>query len=105
MMRRFAAILVVASATLWPAATRAQTTANRNVEPVILTGADVPNWSGPAASVACMPYPSGALTGARDAHNGTFVTQPATGVPVNEIAAYRWDGTRFKEIPVQVDQL
>ena len=28
-----------------------------------------------------------------------------TGVPVDEIVAYRWDGSRFVEIPVQVDEL
>ncbi|MEO6030252.1 MAG: Ig-like domain-containing protein, partial [Candidatus Binatia bacterium] len=84
---------------------RAQTTANRNVEPVIVKGAKLAGWSGPSASIVCMPYPSGALTGARDAHNGTFLTPPALGLPVGEIAAYRWDGAQFVEIPVQVDQM
>jgi hypothetical protein len=94
---RFAAAIVAAAAV--PAL--AQTTANRNVEPVILTGAKLPAWSGPAAAALC----TAGLPGERSAHHGTFVTPPATGVPVNEIAAYRWDGVRFKEIPVQVDQL
>jgi hypothetical protein len=97
---------VAVAAVAAPAASAlAQTTANRNVEPVIVTGAKVPSWSGPAAGVICMPWPSGALIGSRDAHNGTFVTPPATGVPVDEIAAYRWNGTQFHEIRVQVDQM
>jgi hypothetical protein len=80
---------------------------NRTVEPVVLTGAQVPTWSGPADDIVCMPYPSGALTGARDAHNGVPVAPPGIGVPVGEIAAYRWDdGTlQFVEIPVQVDEM
>src|SRR5437870_1108263 len=83
---------------------QAQVAAARGVEPVILTGAQVPAWSGPAADVQCMPYPSGALTGARDAHNGTDIAPPAVGVAVDQIVAYRWDGLGFVEIPVQVDQ-
>jgi hypothetical protein len=105
MGRLVPSVAIAIAAVGLPAKAPAQTVANRKVEPVVLTGADVPGWSGPAASVVCAPYPSGALTGARDAHNGTFVTPPATGVPVNEIAAYHWDGTRFREIRVQVDQI
>jgi Bacterial Ig domain len=96
-----AAIVLLAT----PFAARAQTTADRGNEPVIVKGAKLAGWSGPAASIVCMPYPSGALTGARDAHNGTFLTPPALGIPVAEIAAYRWDGTQFVEIPVQVDEM
>src|SRR6266481_435653 len=55
-----------------------------------------------------MPYPSGALTGARDAHNGIDVVPPGSGggVPVDQIVAYRWDpiALQFVEIPVQVDE-
>jgi hypothetical protein len=77
----------------------------RGVEPVVVTGATLPQWSRLAAVTVCAPYPSG-TTGGRDAHNGT-TTVPAdtrTGVPVNEIAAYRWNGLAFDEIPVQVDE-
>jgi hypothetical protein len=91
---RFAALIAALPAT-------AQTTANRNVEPIVLTGAKVPAWSGPPAAALC----TAGLPGERSAHHGTFVAPPAIGVPVNEIVAYRWDGTRYKEIPVQVDQL
>jgi hypothetical protein len=98
------AALVVASALPAPSAL-AQATADRSNEPVVVKGVKLAGWSGPAASIVCMPYPSGALTGARDAHNGTLVTPPATGIPVGEVAAYRWDGAQFVEIPVQVDQM
>jgi hypothetical protein len=106
-MKRIAYSFLVAllATSAFPAAGRTQTTADRNVEPVIVKGAKLAGWSGPSASVICMPYPSGALTGARDAHNGTFLTPPAVGIPANEIAAYRWDGAQFVEIPVQVDQM
>ncbi len=96
-----AALLVAAA----PAAWAQPTVAARDVEPVIMTGAKLPSWSGPPATVQCQPYPSGALTGARDAHNGIYTAPPATGIPVAEIAAYRWSGTQFVEIPVQVDQM
>ena len=80
-------------------------TAQRGVEPVIVKGSKVVGWSGPSAQIVCNPYPSGGLTGERDAHGGTFVTPPATGIPVAEIAAYRWNGSAFVEIPVQVDEM
>jgi hypothetical protein len=84
---------------------RAQT-AVRDVEPVVLTGADVRDWSRLPSTIVCAPYPSG-TTGARDAHNGTVVVPPdlRTGVPVDQIAAYRWSGVAWVEIPVQVDQM
>jgi len=76
----------------------------REVEPVILTGADIPAWSGPAAFGVADPTPPPLVT-ARDAHNGTLVEPPATGAAVEDIAAYRWNGSDFEEIPVQVDEL
>lgn len=84
---------------------RARTQAARHAEPVVLTGARFPDWSRLAAQVVCAPYPSG-TTGGRDAHNGTDVVPPDArpGVPVDQIAAFRWDGAQFVEIPVQVDE-
>lgn len=83
----------------------------REVEPVVITGAQLPTWSRlPAVGVA-KPYPSGANTtpgsdGVRDAHNGTLTVPPdaRSGVPVEDIAAYAWNGSSFEEIPAQVDQ-
>jgi hypothetical protein len=77
----------------------------REAEPVVLTGAQVPTWSDLPAEGAALPWPNGALAGTRDAHAGTLVAPPHTvGVPADEIAAYRWDGEGFEEIPVQVDE-
>ena len=97
-------VLIAAIAIVWmPARCAAQ--AARGIEPVVLTGADIPQWSRLSADTECAPYPSG-TTGGRDAHNGTVVVPPdlRTGVPVDEIVAYRWTGVGFTEIPVQVDQ-
>src|SRR5581483_8805740 len=66
------------------------------------------DWSRAPSDTECMPYPSGTMFGGsgRDAHNGTVVVppDPRTGVSVDQIVAYRWDGLQFVEIPVQVDQ-
>jgi hypothetical protein len=79
----------------------------RAVEPVVLTGADLPAWSGlPAFGIANADPPNIPGEGdLRDAHNGTLQPPPATGAPVADIAAYRWNGTGFEEIPVQVDEM
>ena len=106
MVRTVRALAAIAAFAVFAAPVSAQLAA-RGVEPVILTGADVPAWSGPASTIVCQPYPSGALTGERDAHNGIPAAPPAIGVPIDEIAAYRWDdvGLAFVEIPVQVDEM
>ncbi|HWL35124.1 MAG TPA: hypothetical protein VNQ77_02925 [Frankiaceae bacterium] len=81
----------------------------RAASPVVLTGAQLPDWSRLAAQGVAKPYPSGATQtgdGVRHAHNGT-ITIPAdarTGVDPDEIAAYRWNGKKLVEVPVQVDQ-
>jgi hypothetical protein len=79
----------------------------RQAEAVVLTGADLPTWSRLPATGTPAPYPSGAATGERDAHNGTVVVPPdprGSGVDVDDVVAYRWTGSRFAEIPVQVDE-
>ena len=81
--------------------------AARHAEAVVMTGADLTTWSRLPAEGTPAPYPSGTATGERDAHNGTIQIPPdprGEGVPVEEIAAYRWNGKRFVEIPVQVDE-
>ncbi|HYB99046.1 MAG TPA: Ig-like domain-containing protein [Candidatus Limnocylindrales bacterium] len=79
----------------------------RQAAPIILTGLDIPDWSRAAAAVVCQPYPSGALTGERTAHNGTTFVPPdvRAGVDPNQIVAFAWRGTGFEEIPVQVDEI
>ncbi|MPZ67926.1 MAG: hypothetical protein GEU71_00155 [Actinobacteria bacterium] len=80
----------------------------RDVEPVVLTGDRVPGWSRLAATGLANPYPSGTEYGdnVRDAHNGTLTVppDPRTGVDPATIAAYRWNGKRYIEVPVQVDE-
>ena len=108
-VRRVAA-LATASALVVPllaaAPAPARSPAAREAEPIILTGDDLPTWSRLAATGTPNPYPSGALDGVRDAHNGTIVVPPdaRTGVPVDEVAAFRWEEGAWREVPVQVDE-
>ena len=85
----------------------------RDVAPVVLTGAQLPGWSRLPATGVAAPYPGGSTTedGApgddvRSAHHGTLVVppDPRVGVPVDEVAAYTWDGAGWREVPVQVDE-
>jgi hypothetical protein len=112
-----ASVAVAAASAVVPFAARADSDpstgatdvlpAHRHV-PVVLTGAQLPDWSRLAAVGTPMPYPSGALTGERDAHNGITQVPPdaRTGVDPDQIVAFRWDDVtqEFVEIPVQVDQ-
>jgi hypothetical protein len=101
MLRGSLALFLVTIVVALPCSAPGQ--AARDVEPVVVTGAQLPAWSRLPSVTVCAPYPSG-TTGGRDAHAGT-TTVPADarpGVPVAEIVAYRWTGLGFQEIPVQV---
>jgi hypothetical protein len=89
-----------------PAGAEGPVAVARDAEPVVVLGAQIPTWSRLAAEGVAAPYPSGALDETRDAHNGTLTVPPdaRTGVPVGEIAAYRYETGRWREIPVQVDE-
>jgi hypothetical protein len=92
----------------------------RDAAPVVLTGAQIPAWAAPPAEGLAKTYPSGAnqeagssepktfYDGVRSAHNGQLVVPPTppgvTHVDPGTVAAYSWTGSRWKEIPVQVDQ-
>jgi hypothetical protein len=83
----------------------------RASEPVVITGAQVPQWSRSSATGSAAPYPSGSSKstggdGVRSAHNGTLAVPPdtRTGVDPDQVSAFRWDGATWTEIPVQVDQ-
>jgi hypothetical protein len=87
--------------------------AARAAQPVVLTGAQLPDWSQLPAVGKANPNPLAGRgedfqgDGARDAHDGTVVAPPAdarTGVDPAQVVAYRWDGARYVEIPVQIDQ-
>lgn len=113
-LRRSLAATVALSALVAPAAlakpdeTSPNPLAAREVEPVVLIGAQLPSWSRAAAVAAPTPYGDGSLNETRSAHNGTVVVPPdaRTGVPVDEIVGYRWDARkgRYREIPFQVDE-
>ncbi len=83
---------------------------SRLASPIVLTGAQLPSWSGPSASGVAEPYPSGSDSTSpigdevRTAHNGTLVVPPATGVDTDTISAWSWVGGAWQEVPVQVDQ-
>ena len=84
--------------------------ANRAAAPIVLTGAQLPDWSQPAATGVAETYPSGATTtgnARRTAHNGRIVIPPTTkpGVDPDTIAAYAWTGAAWREVAVQVDQV
>jgi hypothetical protein len=90
-------------------ATAAPTDVNRDVEAIVMTGQQFPDWSRLPAQGQAKTYPSGSSQGGdgvRDAHNGTFHIPPDTrkGVATEKIAAFAWDGSQFAEIPVQVDE-
>ena len=79
----------------------------RGDAPVVLTGLQLPSWSRLAAVGASNPATTAAsLDGVRSAHNGTLnvPSDVRTGIPVDEVAAWRWDGSQWREVPVQVDQ-
>jgi len=86
----------------------------RDAAPVVLTGAQIPAWSAPPAEGLAQPQPSGASSDnplgdeLRSAHNGRLVVPPTpptvTAVQPDDVAAYTWVGSGWKQIPVQVDQ-
>jgi hypothetical protein len=100
---RLALVLALLALALGSVA-RAQVAA-RGVESVVVPGSKLRGWSRLAAVATCAPYPSG-TTGGRDAHNGIQTVPPdvRTGVPVDQVAAYRWEGVGWVEIPVQIDE-
>jgi hypothetical protein len=86
----------------------------RDAAPVVLTGAQLPGWSVPAVQGVAQPWPSGVTDqyskpidpalAVRTAHNGTLAPAVVSGVPVDEVAAYSWTGSAWREVPVQVDE-
>jgi hypothetical protein len=113
-MRRTSLLLALALLPAMPAVAQSSPdapvfSAARAAAPVVFTGAQIPSWSRLSAQGVAKPYPAGAKTtgdGVRNAHNGTLVIPPdaRTGVDPDRIAAYKWNGVEFEEVPVQVDQ-
>ncbi|HEX2015612.1 MAG TPA: hypothetical protein VGN69_02880 [Solirubrobacteraceae bacterium] len=96
---------------------------NRSVEPIVLTGANFPDWAAPANQTVKMPltdlYECQAQTKSANtdqcAHNhyakpeadtGTYQGQlPIQGTPVDRLLGYKWNGKQFVQIPFQVDKM
>ena len=93
--------------------------AERRVEPVVLTGADLVAWSQLPAQGVGNPYPSGSGNvggdGKRSPYNGRYLhplghvpgesaPQNYGGAPVEKIVAFRFENGEPVEIPVQVDE-
>jgi hypothetical protein len=106
--------LALAAPLLTPAAARAAgpVVAARADEPVVLAGNQLAGWSRSSATGVGQQYPSGSGSPSpladhvRTAHNGTLTVPPdaRTGVDPAQISAWRWDGSAWAEIPVQVDK-
>jgi hypothetical protein len=108
MKKLYALLASLTLVTVVPTSTTAAPTdaPNRSVEPIVLTGAQLPGWSGPASDGVSEPHPSGALQ-VRDAHNGTtFVPPKETWSTINpdEVVAFSFQDGKWREIPVQVDE-
>jgi hypothetical protein len=95
------ASFAVASA---PPAAAVDPSVERRVEPIVLAGTQLPEWSRlPAEGVADPHRPDSTV---RDAHNGTL-SVPADareGAPIDRITAYSWRDGAWAEVPVQVDE-
>ena len=87
----------------------------RDAAPVVLTGAQIPQWAQGAAFGVGQTYPAGTNKSTnqigdnvRTAHNGTIEVPPVNpavkSIDPSTVAAYSWVNGAWKEIPVQVDQ-
>jgi hypothetical protein len=97
--------------------------AARDTDPVVLTGKDFgvdTNWSAPQNVTALVPeqdlkcYLTSLDTSCPEEHNqyvdptvdsATVTGDRVQGTPVGKILGYRWTGTRFEQIPFQVDEV
>ena len=90
--------------------------AKHDTEPVVLKGAVFGTWSVPANQTFQPPLmdlvdcPPGTDTNTCD-HNEyappavDTASDSVQGVPVDRLLGYRWNGTRFEQIPFQVDEM
>ena len=100
-------------------------TADRETEPVVLTGASFGDWAVPADTTAKAPGYKGKACQARDKNPATgeewctrnTYEEPEVssgratsaagvkGTPVDRVLGYSWDDGRWKQIPFQVDEM
>jgi hypothetical protein len=93
-----------------PATASAADTPAREQEPIVLTGAQLGDWSVPANQTVRPPLMDLVDPG-DDPHNhyadptvDTAPLQPS-GTPTDRLLGYRWDGAGFRQIPFQVDEV
>jgi hypothetical protein len=101
-----------------PGVTDFTVAAKRDTEPIVLTGAQLGDWSVPANQTAKLPLtdvpdcpnPDGA-TRNKDCSHNQYVPPEADsgnragdGTPTHELLGYHWDGHAFQQIPFQVDE-
>ncbi|MDX6662860.1 MAG: hypothetical protein QOG09_962, partial [Solirubrobacterales bacterium] len=95
--------------------------AERDTEPVILSGSSFPDWSVPANQTAKAPLTDLSMscpTGNSDSCNHNHYVQPeldtadaqnkaVAGTPTDRLLGYRWDqaASKFVQIPFQVDEV
>jgi len=93
--------------------------AARDTEPVILTGKDFADWGTRSNVTAKAPGTDVPAVGECladddncDQHNNYAEPEldsqdqaQLSGTPVDQLLGYRWDGTRFEQIPFQVDEM
>jgi len=100
------------------------TPANRDTDAVVLTGKDLmlgsSSWSVPenltfavpskdilcyaqSQSSTCPDQTNSYVT--PDVDTSTITTGKVEGTPTNKVLGYRWDGTKFVQIPFQVDEV
>jgi hypothetical protein len=91
-------------------------TAKHDTEPIVLKGASFGTWSVPANQTFQPPLmdlvdcPPGTDTNTCD-HNEyadpavDTASDSIQGQPVNRIIGYRWTGSKFEQIPFQVDEM
>lgn len=84
----------------------------RQAEPIVLRGADIPDWSARSNQTARIPFVDliQCPVPNDDCRHNEF-SEPdfdsggiGNGVPVNQLLAYRWTGSKFDQIPFQVDE-
>ena len=93
--------------------------AARDTEPVVLTGKDFADWGTRSNVTAKAPLTDVPAVGqcladdeSCDQHNNYAEPEldpqdqaQLSGTPVDRLLGYRWDGTRFAQIPFQVDEM
>src|SRR3954453_15945857 len=118
-----AAAFAIPAHSATPGAPDFSTPAARDTDPVVLTGKDLlaggSQWSVPENLTAAVPskdatcYAQSQSTNCPDQYNhyvdpdfdsSTVTGDNVKGTPTDAILGYRWNGSKFVQIPFQVDE-